>query len=257
MPMLSTVTDAKMSTSKWNCFVLHFGVGSFLICTSILKFSSDLNPASGLASLMPSDFLQSLVLFSEFVLGSLLITFRFPLASHLVSTGFFASFSAASFWMVMKGVSECGCFGGLSVSPWFSLVLDLFILGSLLVATRWLSHLPKANSKELWAILVPILSSVMLFVASLLALSIFFDCDLDSIRYRMFGAAVVASPSRVDIGEVEREMVKEFDLVFRNYSQSEAKIVGYTNSCNTGVRNGCDRLIRAQLVFATICLHNI
>ncbi|MEX2121711.1 MAG: MauE/DoxX family redox-associated membrane protein [Pirellulales bacterium] len=67
----------------------------------------------------------------ECILGIWLLSGLRPRAAWGVSLATFGGFGAYSLIVALRGLPSCGCFGGVSVSPWATLVLDLTALAAL------------------------------------------------------------------------------------------------------------------------------
>lgn len=67
----------------------------------------------------------------EIVLGLWLLSGWAARGAWLASIGFFGSLAGVSLYLALRGQTSCGCFGLLSVNPWFTTILDAAALAAL------------------------------------------------------------------------------------------------------------------------------
>ena len=70
---------------------------------------------------------------AELLGGLWLVAGLDPLKAHPWAVAAFGGFGAISLVQVLAGKCSCGCFGSLTVSPWFALVFDLAAIAALLM----------------------------------------------------------------------------------------------------------------------------
>lgn len=69
----------------------------------------------------------------ELLLGLLLLSGLFQHPAWVVAIIFFVAASFVSLYSIFAGNASCGCFGDIEVSPWFTLLFDLFAVSLLLL----------------------------------------------------------------------------------------------------------------------------
>src|SRR6516165_2142757 len=76
---------------------------------------------------------QIAVVLLKLFLAAWLWSGKYPLGSWILGIAAFTGFASASFYMGWVGQTSCGCFGAVSVNPWASFALDLFLLTGLIL----------------------------------------------------------------------------------------------------------------------------
>ncbi|GHT23051.1 hypothetical protein FACS189419_06470 [Planctomycetales bacterium] len=69
----------------------------------------------------------------ELFFGIWLLFGLLPKLTWLATTALFLLFALVSFYKAISGEASCGCFGNVTVNPWFTTVFDLLIIGLLSV----------------------------------------------------------------------------------------------------------------------------
>jgi hypothetical protein len=70
----------------------------------------------------------------ELALGLWLLSGMHPRETRWGTLVCFAAFAVVSLYKALSGEDSCGCFGKLSISPWYTLIFDAFVIVVLLVA---------------------------------------------------------------------------------------------------------------------------
>ena len=71
-----------------------------------------------------------------------------PKATYPIGLGLFTLFGLFSLHRAISGAESCGCFGALTVNPWLTFVLDLFVVGIFIVT--WPRSNPKRSGVAVW-----------------------------------------------------------------------------------------------------------
>jgi uncharacterized membrane protein YphA (DoxX/SURF4 family) len=56
-----------------------------------------------------------------------------PQWTNRAATGLFCLFAMVSFYKAISGEASCGCFGNVSINPWYTMTFDLVIVGLLVL----------------------------------------------------------------------------------------------------------------------------
>ncbi len=106
-----------------------------LLSAAILKLFGLGAEAVGRLGFFSSVILQVAVIEAEIALGAWLLSGEQPIGSWLVSLLVFMVFAGVSLRQSLIGAASCGCFGKLSINPWYAFGLDVGVL-ALLAAGR-------------------------------------------------------------------------------------------------------------------------
>ena len=82
----------------------------------------------------------------EIAFGVWLLVGYYPRGSRNAAVVCFSLFAAVSLYRGMSGAASCGCFGKASISPWWTLVVDLVALVSLALFRPKIERLPADRS---------------------------------------------------------------------------------------------------------------
>lgn len=69
----------------------------------------------------------------EYLFGVWLLAGLYPAATWRATMGLFTVFVGVSLYKAVSGAASCGCFGTVEVNPWYTVGLDLAVLGWLFV----------------------------------------------------------------------------------------------------------------------------
>lgn len=109
-------------------------LGVLLLAAAVLKAHGlAFDPVGRLGIFSAAEF-EVAVVELEVFLALWLLWGKRPLGSWLLAMSAFASFAAISFYLGRVGQASCGCFGRLSLSPWYAFGMDLGIVGALIMA---------------------------------------------------------------------------------------------------------------------------
>ena len=122
--------------------VVRIAVGFLLLLAAGLKgHQLATEPVSG-AGILDSRWFLILVVEFEFVFGLWLWGGLCPKWTRWMVLVCFALFSGVSLFKALSGETSCGCFGKVAVNPWYTLLLDI---GGLLSLVWW--HSTKAEAR--------------------------------------------------------------------------------------------------------------
>jgi hypothetical protein len=128
-------------------------VALLLLAASILKAYQLIFDSLTIGLSTEDLFLPLIQIACEYGLALLILSGFYWQRLRWVVLVLFAGFASYSFYLVTGGVSSCGCFGPVTVSPWWTLLLDTAIVLGLLwqvsgrsqVSDKELSHKPSAS----------------------------------------------------------------------------------------------------------------
>ena len=106
-------------------------VGAILLLAALLKAYQLATEPTAEISLMTSRWFLVFSVQFELLLGLCLIAGLFVRTAWLTTLGSFALFSCISLHKALSGEVSCGCFGSVQVNPWYTLGLDLAVVGAL------------------------------------------------------------------------------------------------------------------------------
>jgi hypothetical protein len=178
----------------------------------------------------------------ETFLGLWLLFGKRQQAAWLLAMVTFLSFAVVSAYQGFVGQASCGCFGQVSVSPFYALAVDLAVL-VLLSTCRPALAVPGMSLRcwlwqNLWPTASNITSVVAAFVVLVGAASFCFGSVGGAIAY-LRGEPVSVSPRFVDVGTGAPGEVKIFQVEVTNWTGKPVRLIGGTNDCS------CNLTIRA------------
>jgi thiol-disulfide isomerase/thioredoxin len=110
-------------------------LAAILIGAAVLKgYQLATEPVLGSGLLSSRVFLIAVVEF-EWLFGVWLLTGMYPKWTWRVALGCFGLFACVSLYKGLSGDASCGCFGRVTVSPWWTLTMDLAAVAALLLWT--------------------------------------------------------------------------------------------------------------------------
>ena len=100
-------------------------LGCLLLLAATLKIEQFALETYSSDSFITSKFFFTILIECELLLGIWLLSRIYERQARIVAIGFFSVFSIAATVNGLQGESSCGCFGRVSISPWWTLALDL------------------------------------------------------------------------------------------------------------------------------------
>jgi hypothetical protein len=112
--------------------VLRGLIGLLLLLAASLKaYQLATEPVVG-TGLLESRWLLIGVIEWELLLGLWLLSGVWLRVSWTVTSLCFAAFAGVSLWKALSGEASCGCFGKVGINPWWTLLIDLAVIASML-----------------------------------------------------------------------------------------------------------------------------
>lgn len=128
--MASVWTPRIRSKSQYR--MIRMLVGGVLLLAAALKACQLATEPTAEISLMTSRWFLVFSVEFELLLGLCLISGLFVRTVWLTTLSSFALFSCISLYKALSGEVSCGCFGSVQVNPWYTLCLDLAVVGALM-----------------------------------------------------------------------------------------------------------------------------
>lgn len=194
-------------------------VGLYFLTAAGLKLLS--GGVGGSVGYAPA--LQFLAVQIEVVLGAWLILGRWRVTAWMSACLLLTVLVGFSLTSVLRGQSDCGCFGNLKVHPGWTVSLNLVVLG-LLVVFR-----PEWKWSESRRTLAAV--GLLVVVASGLAWTARGPFG-DKLLAKWQGRTVALRSSVVEAGEESVGAVKRFSVTVTNSSSRDIRILGGSVSCS-------------------------
>lgn len=177
----------------------------------------------------------------EIVLAFCLLLGKHPIAAWMASVLAFLFFSMVSLYLAWVGKSSCGCFGKFSVSPWYSLGLDLTVLFALLIGRPNLTPLAEHPRLELGraaAIIGKSLMGVILMLGSFAVVAYFLFGSPDGALAYLRGERISIQPTLVNIGQGEAGEIRQIKIKVVNWSAQPIRVIGGSSDCSCNATGG-------------------
>jgi hypothetical protein len=170
----------------------------------------------------------------ETVLGLWLLSGVSPVAAWVAALGVFALMAGISLYLGIMGQPSCGCFGKVSVNPWYTFALDVAAvaalwfyrprigLRNLLAGASWRSWLRPVGNL--------VLGTAILLAAGFVTLAMVGPSPSVALN-RLRGESLVVSREVTDLGPLVRGTVREFQIQVRNQTDRSIRIEGGTADC--------------------------
>jgi hypothetical protein len=210
-------------------------LGALLLAAAGLKAAG--GPADTVASLglFASTPISILVIEFEFLLGLWLLWGRESITAWLFAFVTFLTFAAVNVYWGSVGQASCGCFGKLSVSPWYACGIDVAALIALVVARPDLKPFwdnPHRFTRRLILLSLGAITGLGLLLALLTGVSNIAFGSLDEALAVLSGDRIVIRPALLDMGEAYSGEELEGTLEVVNRSDRPLRVVGGTSDCN-------------------------
>jgi hypothetical protein len=205
-------------------------VGCFLLAAAGLKADGIAFDPLAEDSFFGSPALLVASLEVEVLIGFWLLTGWRITSAWASALALFSVLAAVSLYMAIVGQRSCGCFGRVSVNPWFTFVLDVAFLAALLVCRprpmfpALLPSWPQFRNLKAWGAVAAVLVGGALVLRS---------SDHAAISLaRLRGESITIGPAVSDVGEGSAGDVRTFDVELTNRTDRRIRIVGGTSTCS-------------------------
>ncbi len=213
-------------------------LGSLLLVAALLKLNGlAADPVARMGIFSTPEFQVAVIEF-ELFLAVWLLWGKRPLGSWLVALATFAGFAAVSFYQGWIGQASCGCFGRLSVSPWYAFGLDVLVLTGLLVGRPDLKPLRENPRRGLAGAMLPAawgLAGMVVIGGVLSGLAYFGFGSMPAALAYLRGERVSIDPRLVDVGEGPRGEARDVTVTLMNWTDRPVQLFGGTADCSCTV----------------------
>lgn len=205
-------------------------LGVLLFAAAVLKLNGLAVDPVGRMGLFSATGFQVAVIEFEIFLAVWLLWGKQPIGSWAMALGIFAIFAGVSAYQGWIGRASCGCFGRLSVSPWYAFGIDLIVLFVLLVGRPDLD----AVRKQPWLILTsarPALygfAGMIAVLAGMIGLSSLLYGSPDAALARWRGERISIYPRLVDVGTGAPGEFREAAFEVVNRTDQPIRLIGGT-----------------------------
>lgn len=161
----------------------------------------------------------------------------------------FATFAAASFYLGLVGQSSCGCFGRLSLNPWYTFGIDLGIIVVLFLGRPDLSPLWERPRESLASVFVPVsigLGGIVLISVLLLGLAFLTFGSVAAASAFFRGERISVQPRLLDVGEGTPGEQRTVIVELTNWTGNPIQLIGGTADCKCTVLNDLPLTIPAK-----------
>jgi hypothetical protein len=210
--------------------VVSRGLAMLLLTAAGLKLNGLAVDPVGRIGLFTAPAFQIAVIEFEIFLAAWLLWGKPPLGSWVTALGVFTVFAAVSAYQGWIGRASCGCFGQLSVSPWYAFGIDLAVLLALILGRPALDAV-RQQPLLLLASIVPAVVG-MGGAAALLALlagaaSLFYGSP-DAALAHFRGERISFYPRLVDVGTGYPGEQREETIEIVNRTGHLVRLIGGT-----------------------------
>lgn len=223
-----------MSASGW---ILRIPGTLLLLAAGAKAQGLGLEPVSRIGLFSTAE-AQLLVIGFEVFLGLWLWSGKGPVGSWIASLATFAVFAAVSFYQGWVGQSSCGCFGRLTINPWYAFALDVLVLAMLAIGKPDLNQLRATPLRNLAFAMFPLVWGVVgvgVNVALLLALASNTFGSLPAALAYFRGERVSAYPRLIEVGEGVPGETRKVAVEIANWTDEPIRLIGGTRDCSCTV----------------------
>jgi hypothetical protein len=196
-------------------FVVFISAGCILITAAALKAHNLYHDPFAVDPILPTRALMVAALVFEFGIGVWLLTGVFPRAVRVIAATLFGFFGTVSLDRALNGEASCGCFGGVTVTPWLVSALDLCIATALAMLRR-----PEYPASYALRVPLAVLAVATMGVAAVWLLQ---NSSVD--------ARLVVDPTTVQFGRVRHGERKTVIIILTNPGDFPVTISSMRTSC--------------------------
>jgi hypothetical protein len=168
----------------------------------------------------------------EVLVGAFLLYPNLRKLSHVAAIVLFACLSVSASWMVLSGISDCGCFGRIEVSPKLTLGFDLVMLVVLLLSARAVPGSFLQESRCFLPVARGGFAAFVIFGLFIMGYSWLTNTTPDSLRGRIVGKSVTTEADWVSLGKVKQGELTAFTVTLQNHSDQQIHVIGGSDDCS-------------------------
>ncbi len=185
----------------------------------------------------------------ELFLGLWLWSGKNAAGSWISAVVTFAVFAVVSFYQGWVGQSSCGCFGRLSVNPWYAFGLDVLVLAALVVGRPDLKPLWESSGRSRVAAILPAafwFAGIVVISGLFLGLAYAnFGSLAGTIAY-FRGDRISVGPCLVELGAALAGDHCQVTVEVANWTERPIRLIGGTADCSCTVLEDLPLTIPAQ-----------
>jgi hypothetical protein len=163
----------------------------------------------------------------EFFLAAWLLWGKRPLGSWATALGVFTIFAVVSAYQGWIGRTSCGCFGRLSVSPWYAFGIDLAVLLALILGRPDLREV--RQPRQFLASFQPVLyglGGAILVLGSLAGVGSLIYGSADAALAHIRGERISLYPRLVDVGTGDPSETRDAAFEIVNREDHSIRLIG-------------------------------
>jgi hypothetical protein len=197
-----------------------------LLAAAGLKLAGLAVDPVGRMGLFSAPAFQVAVVEFEVFLAAWLLWGKRPAGSWAVALVVFLAFATVSAWQGWVGRASCGCFGRLSVSPWYAFGIDCAVVFALLLGR------PQGvamNPRSILADLLPGafgLGGAVVVLGALAGLAALFFGTPDAALARLRGERISLYPRLIDVGTGPPGETREEAVEVVNRTAEPIRLIG-------------------------------
>ncbi len=213
--------------------IVQLALGGLLLGAAGLKLYGQSVSALPSVGLFAAPSVQFAAVLWELCLGMALIVGIGRSVLWFLSVGTFAVFAGISGYLGWQGVADCGCFGAIKTSPWWTLTLDLAVLLLLICShpTSFASQL--STLLHQWQRWVP----AAIAVSTVVLLTYRYD-GLNYMQAVMHDEPLLVHPSIIAAGDVTAGNRVEYHFSVTNRTTRPVRLLGAPSTCRCMVAEG-------------------
>jgi hypothetical protein len=218
-------------------------LGAFLLVTAGLKVHGLATDPLAADSAVGSPRLLIATIEVEIVLGLWLLSGWSASASWASALVFFGILAGTSLYLALVGQRSCGCFGRVTLNPWWTFALDVAAVGVLALcrpcgggggpSTAWQRRLLTVGGRT---------AALLAGIGTLLLLA----GDPTETLARLRGDSIVVDPVVNEVGEGKFGAERTFRVQLANRTDRAIRLVGGTASCSCIATNDLPLTLAAR-----------
>ncbi len=218
--------------------IVRYLLGLLFLLAAFFKLKGlGLDPVARMGIFSTPEFQGAVVEF-ELFMALWLLWGKWPLGSWLVAVATFVGFAAFSFYQGWVGQSSCGCFGRLSVNPWYAFGLDVLVLATLVIGRPDIKPLRENPRRTITAaafLAACGLAGVLVTSGLLFAMAhVCFGSVPGALAY-FRGERVSVQPRLAEVGEGLPGEQRRVTVEVANWTDKSIQLVGGTADCSCTV----------------------